>query len=748
MADSKLSALSSLPSAPADSDLVYVVRSGVSYKTTYQALKEAIADFAQYPEVANFAALPTASTVSGQTYVCVAAQGVYFVNRKPAGLYRSDGTNWVYLADATEAYFQDTLAWTNITSKPSTFAPSAHASSHGVAGSDPITVAQSQVTNLTTDLAGKLALSPDYIDFNTAATSSDVTGRLRWNDTDKCLEFVALDGVVIQIGQEQVVRGRNSTGSALLNGKAVYISGATGNRPTLALAKADAAATSNATIGLVTSDPSIANTADGFATTSGLVRGLDTSSFAEGAVLYLSDATAGELTATAPTASGSRVIRIGHVARSHATQGMILVHVDQGGTALGYSITEAATQAAARSALGLGNSSTLNVGTTAGTVAAGDDSRLSNARTPTAHASTHQSGGSDAIKLDDLATPDDNTDLDATTGRHGLLPKLGGGTTNFLRADGSWAAPASGGNVSSAGTPTSGQIAEWTSSSTIQGKATTGSGNVVLATSPTLVTPALGTPSALVLTNATGLPLSTGVTGNLPVANLNSGTGASATTFWRGDGTWATPSGGSSTTIRMLQEFTRIFGYQSNGAGFAYNIMSSAYGFAGLNFTPPTNEAKVRPFSGWGESDFSFSNFISPQILGHKTRIKTPTTLGDATNNYDLVFGFFGGGSWLPSQYMILMYNYNLNGGKWLARSKLSSETTQDTGITVAANTWYNLRVEGNSTSAKFFIDDVEVASISTNIPTASMGAQYQHYKQAGADRTSHLKFMEVYYTP
>ena len=89
--------------------------------------------------------------------------------------------------------------------------------------------------------------------------------------------------------------------------------------------------------------------------------------------------------------------------------------------------------------------------------------------------------------------------------------------------------------------PTSGTV-------TALGNTTTGSGSIVLATSPTLVSPALGTPSSVTLTNATGLPISTGLTGTgtgvLTALAVNVGSAGAFVTF---NGALGTPSSGNLT---------------------------------------------------------------------------------------------------------------------------------------------------------------------------------------------------------
>lgn len=82
---------------------------------------------------------------------------------------------------------------------------------------------------------------------------------------------------------------------------------------------------------------------------------------------------------------------------------------------------------------------------------AGLSGELADAQTPKTHAASHKSAGGDSIKLDELAAPTDVTTLNASTGAHGLLPKLNNVSTNFLNGQGNWATPSSTPPASSVG---------------------------------------------------------------------------------------------------------------------------------------------------------------------------------------------------------------------------------------------------------------------------------------------------------
>ena len=124
-----------------------------------------------------------------------------------------------------------------------------------------------------------------------------------------------------------VVLVRNSTGSTLTKGTVVYISGATGQTPTVSKALATSDATSAQTLGMIRAD--IANNATGYVVVTGLITSIDTSAYTDGAQLYLSGTTAGAVTATKQYAP-IHLVYVGVVEYAHAVNGKIFVKVQNG----------------------------------------------------------------------------------------------------------------------------------------------------------------------------------------------------------------------------------------------------------------------------------------------------------------------------------------------------------------------------------------------------------------------------------
>ena len=184
-------------------------------------------------------------------------------------------------------------------------------------------------------------ITTHYLDVNTNVTETSAVGRLNWNNTDGTLDLGLKGGnVTLQIGQEQVVRVVNKTGANLLESqyKVARIrsqaeGGSQGQRLAIVLAQANNDPNSVDTLGIVTEN--IDNNQEGFITSSGLVRNINTTgslqseTWLDGDVLYLSPITAGELTKVKPIAPQHTVI-MGYVVYAHVNNGKIFVKVDNG----------------------------------------------------------------------------------------------------------------------------------------------------------------------------------------------------------------------------------------------------------------------------------------------------------------------------------------------------------------------------------------------------------------------------------
>lgn len=164
------------------------------------------------------------------------------------------------------------------------------------------------------------------VKFNQTSDVGLLAGELIWDNEHGSLMFGLPNNIPLEIGLQTNVHVKNTTGSTIPKGRAVYVYSADTGMPLVDVARADSDDQIYRLVGVT--NEAIANNSVGYVTYDGIVSGLDTSAFAVGDELYTSSTSAGVLVNTPPdTPNNVRVV--GYVLSSNATTGRIFVRVGQ-----------------------------------------------------------------------------------------------------------------------------------------------------------------------------------------------------------------------------------------------------------------------------------------------------------------------------------------------------------------------------------------------------------------------------------
>ena len=172
-------------------------------------------------------------------------------------------------------------------------------------------------------------LSTDHVDFNLINNFANAEGRLRWNSEEGTLDLGMSADSYQSVGMSfYMPPTKNASGVSIPKGSFVMATGALGDRITIAKAVTDGSTDPMYMLGIA--DHTIADGAeDGLVITDGTVRGINTSLWPVGTVLYPNPSVAGGLTSTKPSAPNIRT-PIAIVLRQHEETGRIYVRMVTG----------------------------------------------------------------------------------------------------------------------------------------------------------------------------------------------------------------------------------------------------------------------------------------------------------------------------------------------------------------------------------------------------------------------------------